>query len=598
MSDEREIHGVRWKDDLAWMEEMRGERWNRLIKSEQNRWDQTLKKTGADKLVPVIKEELIAQTIIPSTPLFEAHGKIQISLTSLHSIRWKWIDSVEKQMKDGITLDVCTRFPSMAWVIEEDTASKGRELYCLSAYEKGKEQPVWKYRGSEGVAPYVCVMSEAGRIYLLEAKNRLIYWRLISLDAKTGKDRRIHYEEKDSRYNLELIRGNCQKAYMRRQSGPKQDLFYIESGEKGVVLSEHGISLESRRFIVSESSIWVWSKGQGWNKDYPGHSNGETLESVDVKKGIFITKKKGVRTIYGKKGKVIWRGIGQILMDPWGGPWVRITQPGLPVVWWNSHKKFPLAPCYPGIIHRINWILLKPLDTKTKPKGLLITGYGAYGLPTSLSTARWQPLLTRGWAIAIGLWRGGGDDTAEWEDSGRCTGREKVLKECAVAVREIQEAAGVSATNTWLYGRSAGGLWVGGLVAKYGAREDLFAGAYMEVPYLDVLRTTTNPALPLTDLEADEFGYPAVRLEDFVSVLKWSPMELLAARERKPKVKQIVRTGLNDSEVFAYESVKWVVRSGPSAVLAIEGGQGHFVGGQIGAEQQAEDLAVLLSLEN
>jgi hypothetical protein len=61
-----------------------------------------------------------------------------------------------------------------------------------------------------------------------------------------------------------------------------------------------------------------------------------------------------------------------------------------------------------------------------------------------------------------------------------------------------------------------------------------------------------------------------------------------------PGVFQIVRTALNDSQVYAYESVKWVTRAGPSAFLAIEGEQGHFVSGSKNTEQMAEDLAVLL----
>jgi protease II len=75
-------------------------------------------------------------------------------------------------------------------------------------------------------------------------------------------------------------------------------------------------------------------------------------------------------------------------------------------------------------------------------------------------------------------------------------------------------------------------------------------------------------------------------------------METLPA-EGTPGMWQIVRTGLNDSQVFPYESAKWVIRSrGGEAtrpiLLAIEGGQGHFVTGATAVEQEAEDLAVLL----
>jgi len=169
-----------------------------------------------------------------------------------------------------------------------------------------------------------------------------------------------------------------------------------------------------------------------------------------------------------------------------------------------------------------------------------------------------------------------------------------VLEDAEAVVKEARRICDIPASRTVLYGRSAGGLWVGGLCSRY-PNGDLFGGAYMEVPYLDVLRTTTNHNLPLTFLETDEFGLPAMRLSDFEGMMKWSPMETLP---KGLKISQIVRTGLNDSQVFAYESAKWIMRSGQThrQLLAIQGGQGHFVNGSVGLQQQAEDIAVLMSL--
>jgi protease II len=173
----------------------------------------------------------------------------------------------------------------------------------------------------------------------------------------------------------------------------------------------------------------------------------------------------------------------------------------------------------------------------------------------------------------------------------------KTLEDAEAVVRAARVLYNMPAAKTVIYGRSAGGLWVGGLCSRY-PNGDLFGGAYMEVPYLDVLRTTTNHSLPLTLLETDEFGLPAMRLSDLAGILKWSPMETLPATGT-PGIFQIVRTGLNDSQVFAYESAKWVVRSRKNAgriFLAFEGGQGHFVNGDKGLQQQAEDLSVILKL--
>jgi oligopeptidase B len=255
---------------------------------------------------------------------------------------------------------------------------------------------------------------------------------------------------------------------------------------------------------------------------------------------------------------------------------------------------------------RVPFVLIGPNDHPAR--GLLVIGYGAYGMATGMGTGRWEPLLKDGWAVAIGLWRGGGDHTPEWEDAGRVHGRIRTLEDAEAVVREARRRAGVPARATVLYGRSAGGLWVGGLVAKY-PDGDLFGGAYMEVPYLDVLRTVTNRTLPLTDIETEEFGLPEARLSDFASALQWSPMELLLARgqhqhsakgdelllsQKRPiKVWQLVRTGANDSEVYPYESAKWVARCGERALLAFQSRQGHFVSGAVGLEQRALDLAIV-----
>jgi oligopeptidase B len=123
------------------------------------------------------------------------------------------------------------------------------------------------------------------------------------------------------------------------------------------------------------------------------------------------------------------------------------------------------------------------------------------------------------------------------------------------------------------------------------------SAVYTEVPYVDVLRTTTNPSLPLTVLEYDEFGNPLKRLEDFISVGLTSPADSVTA---SPKVFVLTRTAENDSQVYAYESVKWIrrLRSHDSADSApklciVERGQGHFTPPEKTLRQWAVDCALL-----
>lgn len=591
MDSERTIEGITWKDDLAWMEPMKGEAWNSHIKKENKRWDSAVK--GLD-IQPII-DELNSSFKQARLFKFKSSG-ILISIIGTNAIEWKYADSSVVHS----AVDIITDSKDNVWAIEETGA--GKELYALRFYKKGHIL-AWQ---RSGVSPSVAVVGS--RCYFLESKNHLIYWRLVSCDAYTGKSSKIEYEEQDYRYNLELIRGDDRHAYVRRQSGSKQDILLITRN----VSVLDGASLDSRRFVFGShtAEYLAWSHATGWLESkalseyswrFPSWKE-EVPETLDTRRRLLVTKWYGCRTLWqirrNEAPKILWKGWGSVQIDPWSSAWIRINVPGQDTQWYTSDTivqveesgDCSMATSKDGTA--IPYYLLKPA---TKVKGLLVVGYGAYGIPTSFMTQRWQPLLTRGWAIVIGLWRGGGDHTPEWEDAGRLDGRQRVLEDAEAVVRDARKLLGISAKKTVLYGRSAGGLWVGGLIARH-PTGNLAGGAYMEVPYLDVLRTITNRSLPLTNIETDEFGLPEQRFSDFLSAFEWSPMERIPAGGI-PGVWQIVRTGINDKEVLAYESAKWIYRSkNPRAFLAIESGQGHFVSGDIGIHQEAEDLALLLEL--
>jgi len=128
------------------------------------------------------------------------------------------------------------------------------------------------------------------------------------------------------------------------------------------------------------------------------------------------------------------------------------------------------------------------------------------------------------------------------------------------------------------------------------ASGNLFSSLYTEVPYLDVLSTASNPKLPLTQLEYEEFGDPLHKKKDRAALLRLSPVNTIP-KSGAPAIFVLCRTGLNDKEVFAYESVKWITRlrevEGKPKLLAISAGEGHFVSGKSSFRERAEDLALL-----
>ena len=115
-----------------------------------------------------------------------------------------------------------------------------------------------------------------------------------------------------------------------------------------------------------------------------------------------------------------------------------------------------------------------------------------------------------------------------------------------------------NARHTVIYGRSAGGVPVGSIISRH-PDGMLVGAAYTEVPYVDMLRDTTNPTLPLTVGEYKEFGNPRESLSNMMELMKVSPINTLPA-DGAPGVFVLSRVGLLDRQVYAYESFKWIQR--------------------------------------
>jgi len=589
----RHIYGIEWKDDLAWMEAMSGDRWSHALKKEKEVWKRAFNAEVSANAALIEKELLDLYT--RTSPLYTM-GRITL-VRLLHDYVWHWTGT--RLYTSAIEVYAEGDY---AWYIQD--TSEGAEHYTLFCVKYGRSTPIWK---KTNVSPNFAIIGK--RCYMLESRKILSYWKLVSCDAQHGSSYTVHYEELKPNYILNLIGCNSM-AYMTRSSGSMCDLFEI---------TEHTLvkavphSTASRRFVFdTQKGYLVWTGGGSgpgtWKASKALSSWRLTFdkavpEYIDTSRGLYLTKWLGERTLWRISRKhtqepvVLWKGVGQIMFND---KYMKLIQPGGESQWFSKIPK--------GIhidIHTAKWgesdvpyVIVPP--KKGDANKLLVIGYGAYGIPTSLDTRRWEPLLNRGWYVCIGFWRGGGDHTPDWEDAGKREGRMNVLKDAYAVVKEAQRLTQICPNNTVLYGKSAGGLWVGGLSSLYGAA--LARGAYMEVPYLDVLRTTTNDSLPLTQVEFDEFGMPLERFSDFISVVEWSPMETLP--EDGTDMFQIIRTAENDSQVFPYESMKWVHRCrgrGPEPrpiYLSYKYGQGHFIRDPFKlAETNAEDLSLLLSMK-
>ena len=193
-----------------------------------------------------------------------------------------------------------------------------------------------------------------------------------------------------------------------------------------------------------------------------------------------------------------------------------------------------------------------PLDG-TAP-GVLY-GYGAYeaSLPPWFSVARLS-LLDRGYVWALAHPRGGGELGRNWYLDGKLLAKPNTFSDMIACAEHLARGlAIVAADRLAIRGGSAGGLLVAACMTK---RPDLFASVVAEVPFVDVVSTMSDPTLPLTVTEWEEWGDP--RSEPYAScMLSYSPYDNTVAADY-PAV--YATAGLNDPRVSVHEPAKWVAR--------------------------------------
>lgn len=228
------------------------------------------------------------------------------------------------------------------------------------------------------------------------------------------------------------------------------------------------------------------------------------------------------------------------------------------------------------------------------PTRLIVSAYGAYGITAHAGyPLRWLPYLERGYALVVAAPRGGRDNGDEWYDGGRTAVRKHTtFDDTAAVIKAVQERFHFRPKQTIIYGRSAGGWLAAYIGLKY---PHLVGAVYAEVPYLDVLRTTTNPALPLTQLEYDEFGDPIRRPDEFKALKLISPNNIVRhAPVHAPYF--LVRTALHDVQVLPYEALKFAKhlrKNGWRVAIGLDMDGGHFTKPSSAADIQGADAAIL-----
>jgi oligopeptidase B len=272
----------------------------------------------------------------------------------------------------------------------------------------------------------------------------------------------------------------------------------------------------------------------------------------------------------------------------------RVPTPNVDLADYRSQRLWAIAPDGTSvpidIVHHVD----TPLDGSAPG---VIYGYGAYeaSMPPWFSVARLS-LLDRGFVWALVHPRGGGELGRQWYLDGKLLAKINTFTDTIACAEHLIGSGVVAAGRLAIRGGSAGGLLVGACITM---RPDLFCSAVAEVPFVDIVSTMSDPTLPLTVTEWDEWGDP--RAEPFASAIAaYSPYDNTVAAAY-PAI--YATAGLNDPRVSVHEPAKWVARlravnTGESPiVLRTEMGAGH--GGPTGRYEawrdEARTLAFLLA---
>lgn len=186
---------------------------------------------------------------------------------------------------------------------------------------------------------------------------------------------------------------------------------------------------------------------------------------------------------------------------------------------------------------------------------VLLYGYGSYGItiPASFSVSRLS-LVDRGMIYAIVHMRGSQAMGYNWYLDGKLNNKRNTFNDFVDGGRFLVNEGYTSEGQLVAMGGSAGGLLVG---AAMNQDPSLFAGVIAAVPFVDVVNTISDPNLPLTPPEWNEWGNPIEDADAYRYMMSYSPYDNVT-EQAYPHL--FATAGLTDPRVTYWEPAKWVAR--------------------------------------
>jgi pimeloyl-ACP methyl ester carboxylesterase len=620
----RDIGYLAWENKSSWLESMKGKPWKNNLRQERSYWNALTRSPRVKQLAKTFHREF-KEGVEPNLEVedVEIQGVIILSMQRSGSFVWRWKWESKEHEAHAIDTD-----GTHVWYTQTDPKNKYRYIMTCKNID-GKI--LWrKYDASVEV----CVVGDL--CYYIKLEYPFNTLGIYACNAYTGKDDTRVLVDADSRRFITLVQGANRSLFCNSGTWSESKLWLIK-GTKAIrkhAGTKFQMPLDEENTVCTLQDNTTEFYGpilKSWIM--PPKSN--SIQWINTKTGHIVTINEGEQTIWycapNEKAKIVFHMIAGEIQPPILARWYGEVQQNF-IIRSPIHSPQMIHVLGPHIIPVVNQCISIPntaltafnlpeltvsrYSTKSadgtrvsyaivnakaspKPKKLLAYVYGAYGSQTIVSWPHmhWAPLFSRGWAVAYSYPRGAGDRDIAWMMNGQAKNHIRTIEDFEAVVRHAQGELNIPPKRTVIYGRSAGGLMVGGTTAR-NPDGKLMGATYTEVPFVDALRSQTNPAIPLVESGYSEYGDPIRSAVNFKALLDISPINALPS-DGAPGVFVICRTGLKDLQVMPFEPIKWIRKLRGTAMppagkfLAYEEDEAHVYSYARYYTARALDLAIL-----
>ena len=197
--------------------------------------------------------------------------------------------------------------------------------------------------------------------------------------------------------------------------------------------------------------------------------------------------------------------------------------------------------------------ILYKKGTQLNNRKCLVYGYGSYGstYESSYNMNKFLTLCKMGFIVVITQISGDGKLGFKQHFNGMLKNKNNSFDDFIYICDYLKKKKISSPEKMAIWGRSAGGLLIGGVINK---RPDLCKLAIMGVPFLTPLLTMGSPKNPLGFESHSEWGDPR-NPNNYENIKSYSPVENIQTCKKYPNI--FIYSNLNDTLTPYKETMKY-----------------------------------------